>query len=417
VKILLVSSNTEQINMPTLPLGLSLVAAAARRAGHELTFLDLQSEPHPTSAIRRTIETDLPEAIGISVRNVDDQDMQSRKFLLEPVKEVVSACRTCSNAPIILGGAGYSMFPDAALTYLGADLGICGEGEVVFPALLERLQRGQSPWGLSGVHVSGRGCEAKRSYAADLELLPLPDAALWSAADPTNPDVWIPVQSRRGCPLDCSYCSTADIEGRSVRARSPQLVAQHIRRVAEAGFTRFYFVDNTFNLPLSYALELCRCITALGLPITWRCILYPHDVPDELVKAMAEAGCVEVSLGFESGSTAVLRAMNKRFEPEEVRRISATLATHGIRRLGFLLLGGPGEIRESVKESVNFAESLGLEMLKVSVGVRIYPRTALARIAVEEGMLSADENLLFPRFYLRPELEGWITGVVRPPRP
>jgi len=194
-------------------------------------------------------------------------------------------------------------------------------------------------------------------------------------------------------------------------------VAQHIRRVAEAGFTRFYFVDNTFNLPLSYALELCRCLTALGLPITWRCILYPHAVPDELVKAMAEAGCVEVSLGFESGSTAVLRAMNKRFEPEEVRRISATLATHGIRRLGFLLLGGPGETKESVKESVNFAESLGLEMLKVSVGVRIYPRTALARIAVEEGMLSADENLLFPRFYLRPELEGWITGVVRPPRP
>ncbi len=88
-----------------------------------------------------------------------------------------------------------------------------------------------------------------------------------------------------------------------------------------------------------------------------------------------------------------------------MRRISDTLAAHGIRRLGFLLLGGPGETKESVRASMDFAESLGLEMLKVSVGVRIYPRTALARTAVEEGVISADEDLLFPHFYLRPELE------------
>ena len=363
-------------------------------------------------AVQRAIEAGSPEVVGISVRNIDDQDMQSRRFLLEPVKDLVSGCRACTDAPIVLGGAGYSMFPDAALAYLGADLGICGEGEVVFPALLERLQQGQDPSGLPGVHVAGGGCRAGRQFAPDLDRLPLPDDNLWLTVEPTTPDLWVPVQTRRGCALDCTYCSTADIEGRAVRARSPQLVAEHIRRVANAGFERFFFVDNTFNFPLSYAMELCRRIAAQRLNIAWRCILYPHRVPEELVAAMAEAGCVEVSLGFESGSKDVLRAMNKQFEPEEVRRISDLLAKHGIRRLGFLLLGGPGETRESVKESLAFADSLGLEMLKVTVGIRIYPRTPLAKIALEEGVISAADDLLFPRFYLRPELEDWILDVV-----
>ena len=216
------------------------------------------------------------------------------------------------------------------------------------------------------------------------------------------------MQTRRGCPLDCAYCSTPDLEGRELRSRSPQRVAEHVARVAEAGFRRFYFTDNTFNLPPSYALELCRCLESLHLDIGWRAIVYPSDVPEDLASAMARAGCVEVSLGFESGSPAVLRAMNKRFGPEEVRKVSGRLAAHGIRRLGFLLLGGPGETRESAVESLDFADSLDLEMLHVSVGIRIYPRTPLARLAVEEGLVSPEDDLLRPRFYVRPELDAFI---------
>jgi hypothetical protein len=92
-------------------------------------------------------------------------------------------------------------------------------------------------------------------------------------------------------------------------------------------------------------------------------------VPEELVAAMAEAGCVEVSLGFESGSERMLRVLNKRFGPEEVRTISDRLAAHGIRRMGFLLLGGPGETRESAEESLALADSLGLEMLSVTAAL------------------------------------------------
>jgi radical SAM superfamily enzyme YgiQ (UPF0313 family) len=176
----------------------------------------------------------------------------------------------------------------------------------------------------------------------------------------------------------------------------------------EAGFRRFYIVDNSFNIPEAHAFETCRWLKELAPGAAWRCILYPHRVGEDLVRAMADSGCVEVSVGFESGSERVLREMNKRFTPDDVRVVADLLAAHGIRRTGFLLLGGPGETRETVEQSLAFADSLRLDFLKVTVGLRIYPGTPLARRAVDEGAISAEDDLLVPRFYLAPGLEPWI---------
>ena len=403
--VLLISANTERINLTTLPYGLARVAAAVRAAGREVVMLDLLCEAHPRVAIARAVQALQPNIIGISVRNIDDQCMERPRFLLEQVTGVVAACRAYSRAPLVLGGAGYSIFPTAALVYLGADFGVCGEGEVVFPAILSRLERGDDPTDLPGVYSPGRRGTVRRTFAPNLDALPSPKEDQWPTADPADPDVWVPVQSRRGCPLECSYCSTASIEGRAIRARAPMLVAAEIARLAEGGFRRLYFVDNTFNRPPAYALDLCHCLAAQRLDVAWRCILYPHDVSEELVRAMAEAGCVEVGLGFESGSAPILRAMQKRFLPEEVREISDRLAAHGIRRMGFLLLGGPGETQGSVEESLTFADSLHLDQLKITVGIRIYPDTPLAQTAIQEGVLAPEDDLLFPRFYLTPGLE------------
>jgi radical SAM superfamily enzyme YgiQ (UPF0313 family) len=216
------------------------------------------------------------------------------------------------------------------------------------------------------------------------------------------------VQTRRGCPNDCSYCSTAAIQGRTIRTRSPEAAVEEIRCIAAAGFRRFYFVDNSFNIPESHALRLCSVLEDAALDIEWRCILYPQHVGERLVAAMARARCVEVSLGFESGNAAVLREMNKRYTPDEVRDTCALLARYGIRRMGFLMFGGPGETRESVEESLAFAESLQLDLLRTTIGIRIYPHTELARRAVVEGVIAADDDLLEPKFYLAPGLEPWI---------
>ena len=408
MRVLLIAPNTERISMVAIPLGLGLVAAATRRAGHTVSFMDLLSEADPVAAVHRAVGEFVPDVIGISVRNIDDQTREAPHFLLSQVRPIVEACRSCTDAPVVLGGAGYSMFPVASLRYLGADFGVAGDGEAAFPALLERLQAGQDPSGLPGLYVAGQTEAREPSFPNDLGTIPLWHDALGEVVDLPHEDLWIPVQSRRGCPNDCSYCATARIQGRRIRTRPAREVVQHVAALATAGFRRVFFVDNSFNIPESQALEICQALRGLEPRVEWRCILYPVLVREMLVRAMAEAGCVEVSLGFESGSLTVLREMNKRFTPADVREISGLLAAHGIRRIGFLLLGGPGETRETVEESLAFAASLNLETLRITVGIRIYPGTPLARRALEEGVISPDDDLLFPRFYLASGLEPWI---------
>ncbi|MDH4012355.1 MAG: cobalamin-dependent protein, partial [Desulfobacterales bacterium] len=129
MRVLFISANREDINMPTLPMGLGCVAAATQKANHDVLFVDLLTTSDIRRVIGKTIDEFAPQVIGISVRNIDDQVMNSTRFMLDQAKAVVSLCKKLSNAPIVLGGAGYSMFPQSALEYLGADMGIQGEGE------------------------------------------------------------------------------------------------------------------------------------------------------------------------------------------------------------------------------------------------------------------------------------------------
>ncbi|MBN1142736.1 MAG: radical SAM protein [Deltaproteobacteria bacterium] len=413
MKVLLISAQTEQSSLPVLPMGLACVAAAAEKAGHDVTLLDLKPEAAAEAVVREAIVAVRPSCIGLSVRNIDDQRMAAPRFLLARLQEVAAACRSHSSAPLVLGGAGYSLFPESVLTYLDADLGIEGEGEVAFPALLARLEAGLDGSGIAGVHSRSGGRPRPREMAARLDDLPLPAPGIFSAAAAGGREAWIPVQTRRGCPLNCSYCSTPRIEGTLVRKRSPERFAAWLEPWAAAGYENFFFVDNTFNLPPDYAKELCRRILERGLHLRLHGIVYPQHVDRELVELMAEAGCRQISLGFESGSAPILRNFNKRFSPPEIRAAAALFAACGIERQGFLLLGGPGETRESVEESLAFAESLELETLRLTAGVRIYPDTPLAEISRRQGLIAPADDLLRPRFYLAPGLEGWLLERLR----
>ena len=413
MRVLLISANREEINMRTLPLGLACVAAATKKQGHEVTLLDLMEEENPVESVRRNISSFDPEVIGLSIRNIDDQKMEPARFLLDRNKEIVSLCRQLSPAPIVLGGAGFSIFPEQTLEYLEADMGIQGEGEAVFPKLVDRLHRKEDLSGLPGLYLRGSGLQGKRTFVPNLDALPWPDVFSWFGPGRNLNKSWMTVQTRRGCPMDCSYCSTATIEGKTIRKRSPEAVAEDIGNQMAAGLEQFYFTDNIFNIPPDYAKALCRQLIGLKTKPRWVCILYPGKVDVELARLMAEAGCLNASIGFESGSESVLRSLNKHFSLSEVYQTSQILGDQGIKRMGFLLLGGPGETKATVEESLKFADSLPLEGGKITAGIRIYPGTSLARTALEEGVITEKTNLLMPTFYLARGLEDWLHSTVK----
>ena len=182
MKVLLISANTEQINMPTLPLGLACVGASTRKAGHEVTYLDLMAKEDIKAAIKKTMEGFRPDVIGISVRNIDDQDMSNPEFLLAPVKEVVATCQSLSTALVVLGGAVYSIYPQSALESLGADMGIQGEGQQSFPFLLDRIERGRDLSPTPGLYLPGSRLQRKRAFVRNLDQLPFPEDHLWSSS-------------------------------------------------------------------------------------------------------------------------------------------------------------------------------------------------------------------------------------------
>ena len=247
-----------------------------------------------------------------------------------------------------------------------------------------------------------------RRFEKNLDDLPLPEPSLWIPPGADKRKLWVPVQSRRGCPLDCTFCSTSAIEGKSVRRRSPDRIVKWLAELRETGCRNFNFVDNTFNLPPTYAKDLCRKVIQAGLDINLWCIIYPKWIDAELVELMRRAGCSQISFGFESGSDRILRTLNKKFNREEIRTVSKMFQEAGIERMGFLLLGGPGETKDTVEESLSFADSLNLDALKITVGLRVYPQTPLATIALAEGVIRPGEDLLAPRFYLAAELREWL---------
>ncbi|MFC1495404.1 B12-binding domain-containing radical SAM protein [Thermodesulfobacteriota bacterium] len=411
MKILLISTNTETINMQVFPLGLASVAQAVMNSGHQVKWLDLMGQADIDPLITGTINDFDPDVIGISIRNVDDQNMKKPVFFLPAVRHIVDLCKNISGSPIVAGGAGYSIFPDSCLEYINADMGIKGEGEAVFPELLKRLESNQ-PADINGLYVRGKGARAEAVYMYELDKFPLPDPDQFPLTAYKGDSFFVPVQTRRGCPVGCSYCSTPTIEGRHLRKRSPGKIISWLKKWIEKGFSSFQFVDNTFNLPNEYAIDLCKAIIGESLDIRWRSIIYPGHISDKLVNNMAQAGCTEISFGFESGSDDILVSMNKEYRADTVLKSIENFKQNNISVMGFLLLGGPGETRDTVMRSLEFAEKSGADSLKVTSGIRIYPGTQLAEIALKQGMVEKGDDLLYPRFYLEKNLEGWLDEVV-----
>jgi len=416
MKVLLISENRCRDNLIPYPLGTACIAAAAREAGHEVRGLDLMFSDDPAADVVQDIASFRPQCIGLSIRNIDNQDMREPEFYLPQVREVVEALRSETDAPVVLGGAGFSIFPLECLEYLGLEMGVVGEGEGAFVALLESLERGAVIEDLPGLALRREGRARVNPPEPYLEpqTLPAPDREVF---DVTRYN-WVPgktppylanLQARRGCHMRCIYCSTPLIEGRAVRRREPAVVADELSSLQyEYGISTVFFADPLFDYPPGYTRELCREIKAKGLSMKWICSLNPLYADRELLELMREAGCASLSIGNESGSEDILDSLKKGFSREDITRAIRDGKDLGFAVNCFLLLGGPGENENTVRESVEMMSELEPDAVRVTVGIRIFPGCELHDIALREGIISPEHNLLHPTFYLSKDTESWL---------
>lgn len=415
MRILFLSPNQCRLVMLPLPLGLASVVASLGPE-HEVRVLDFMFLDNPLAQVDKAVVEFRPELIGISVRNIDNQDSREPEVYFPQVEELVAHVQELGPAPVILGGAGFSVAPREFMEYTGADFGIVGEGEESFVRFLQAYS--EKEWDkVPGLIWRQKGGLRQNPphRVPRLDLLPRPALEYftpWGYQEtPGSAGLpgMIPVQSRRGCPMKCVYCTTPQLEGPEIRAWAPEQVASWLAAWQEEwGLNRFCFVDNIFNCPPDYGRRLCRAIMELRLPLEWICLINPAFPDPELFHLIRAAGGTMVQVGNESGSELVLSRLGKGFGRRQVERTLKLLEGEGLPYTCFLLMGGPGETRETVQESVALLERYQPRMVNLKAGIRIHPGLPLHKIALAEGVVKPADNLLWPRFYLAPALREWI---------
>ena len=412
-RVLLVSTNRERQPYPVVPNGLACVASALDAAGHRVEFLDLCFARDPLASAREAARRFRPEIIGVSVRNIDNSDAIALRHYTPEARDVLRELR--SNAPeakIIAGGAAFGVAPEALFRDLEVDYAVAGDGERASVALIDALVEGRDPGSIAGLVRSRDGTVifTPPGEDADLDSLPGPQLHRWiDLARYQRHGATIPIQTKRGCVYKCIYCTYRNVEGWGYRSRDPELVAEEIAELrAKAGIRHFDFVDSTFNSPPGHAIEVCEAITRRELGVQLDTTNFtPATASPELLTAMKAAGFRTLGITAESASDPVLERLEKGFTAAKAREVAERVERHGIRTLWIFLVGGPGETKQTLEETLEFAawRLRRGDAVYLTVGLRIYPGTTLHRIAINEGRVPATSTLLDPTFYFSTELD------------
>ena len=427
MKVLVVSTNREPSPYPVAPLGALCVSAAARAAGHDVDLLDLGAQTFPRHALRRALAQGRYQAIGLSIRNLDNCSFARPRSYFAQVRELTQIVRRLSGAPLILGGSGLSVAPRGWMARLAADYGVVGEGEFTFVELLRRIEAGESVGNLNGVLRAediGRspGAEPPGIQAEmprDLDALPPPDHARCNYARYLARGGFVSVQTKRGCPFECIYCVYPRLEGTVCRLRAPERVVDEMESVVKGQKARHFFItDSVFNAPRAHALAVCEALIRRRGAARWMAFCNPLGFDEELARTMARAGCAGVEFGLDAATEKMLARLRKPFSPADIQRSFQAAAAAGLPFAVHLLFGGPGETVRDLEETQQFLDRCApANAVFASLGLRIYEGTELARIARAEGRLAADADLFEPAFYLSEGLGGeplrTLDGVAR----
>ena len=408
MRLLLVSANRERSPYPVFPIGLAYLAAPLAAAGHHLELIDLCFTSEPTRELADAIVRYRPHAILVSIRNVDNVTWPGSRSYLEGIREAVTICT--GDAPVILGGSGFSLMPVELLDFLGGDMGVVGEGEEVIIPLLEILERGESPAGLPGVLLPGES-----SWLPPLPVRNIggPDRTLFPLARYSREGGMANLQTKRGCPFGCVYCTYPLLEGSRVRLRPVGEVMAEIRELTELrGVEYLYFVDDIFNYPPDYALELCRAMVSGGVKVNWSAFINPQFVSPQQVDAMVAAGCDALEYGSDSGSAAMLRSLGKSFTVEQIRSASELCHQRGVDFAHYILFGGPGESVATIDETFANMDEVDPTAVIAMTGIRIFPGTPLHERAIADGIIGENTSLLEPAFYISPPLRHSLADLV-----
>lgn len=408
MRVLIVATNRERAPMPVVPIGACIIASVTEAAGHEVRFVDFMFCRKPRRELARAIADFQPDVIGLSIRNLDSTSWLVSTFYLDDAADYVRIARETGGCPVIVGGACLGVHPGGITSYVGADAGVWGDGERAFPEVLARIASGAPYDDVPGVVTVPEGGSPRvndQFRVDDIGAIIRPQVWRWIDYTPyRNHTAPLPIQTRRGCVFECSYCTYTFIEGNSYRLKPIEAVVEEVRELAERfPGANVEFVDSTFNLPLPYTIKMLDALADADLGMSYHTSGFnPAAVTPRLIESMNRAGMAQVVITPEAANDFMLDKLNKGFSKQTLVKCAELRKQGNFEVLWVFLLGGPGESEETMAETFEFIEEHipFNDLVFLQPGLRVYPGTQLHRDAMEEGVLSPDEDLIKPFYYL-----------------
>ena len=263
---------------------------------------------------------------------------------------------------VLMGGPHVTFLTDEAMDH--ADFVIRGEGEKALPFFAEAWQKGCGLENVPNLSYWQDGAirhNPMRAHVDELDAIPIPDLNLSRAFSlKSEGKIVIPVQTSRGCPFACSFCSVTGMFGHKYRFRSTANVMKELQRYDPRRHFIFFYDDN-FTANAEHTKELLRAMIAARFKFQWSAQVRADVTRDaELVKLMKKAGCQIVFIGFESVNPQSLKAMKKGQTVKEITRAVKVLRRRRIRIHGMFVYGFDEDDWRTVRRTVRFAKKARL---------------------------------------------------------
>ena len=389
----LVNANT--MTPPIAPVGLDYIAGAAKKAGIQVDIVDLCLTDNPDTLLQSYFASHNPDLAGISFRNVDDCFWPSAQWFVPQLVDTVNKIRNLTDASVVLGGVGFSIFGRRIVEYAGADFGILGDGEQAMICLLKELQGAKYFENVDGL-IWRKGevfCSNRPAWPRQLSLPTernsVDNKTYFKLGGQGG------IETKRGCNRHCIYCADPLAKGAALRLRKPAEVADEVENLLSQGIDVLHLCDGEFNIPGHHAYRVCEEFIRRRFGQRLRWYTYMSIVPfdKELAAAMKRAGCVGIDFTTDSASPVMLKTYGQRYLPKDIAFAVRLCKENGVTVMLDLLLGGPGETPETAAETISFIKEIGPDCAGAPLGVRIYPGTKIAQIVAAEGDLEKNPNI------------------------
>lgn len=398
-RILLISSNITSDPYPVYPVGMGMVASALVNAGHDVRQFDFLAENMSEEKLRNLLGRFEPDYVGLSIRNIDSTDhcFSGNDWYLAGDVALMRLIRETIDVPVILGGSGFSVMPEEILNCLGADYGIAGEAEGTICKLIASLDAGYPTEPLT---------RAAADFGSEIETCnPLWDPLL--ANFYIDRSAMLSIQTKRGCPYHCAYCTYPEIEGHSVRLKRPDAVVDEIERVKGAyGVNTFYFTDSIFNDAQDKYLELAEALIRRNLQIRWAAFFRPQGIDKKRMLLLKRSGLYAVEAGGDAASDETLRGLNKHLTFDDIYDFNSSCVQAEIPCAHYAIFGGPDETELTVKKGIANLDRLKNCIVFAFSGIRVFPGTLIEARAIAEGLLDKADSLLKPFYYFSPYINS-----------